>query len=96
MITGALSAASASAESIEIRLDWTAGPISIEIHDRGPGFPAGVLTQGGRVEFPAHEHGSGIGLMLTRSAIEQIGGRLLLLNPPAGGAVARLELPRGT
>ena len=89
-------AASASAESIEIRLDWTAGPISIEIHDRGPGFPAGVLTQGGRVEFPAHEHGSGIGLMLTRSAIEQIGGRLLLLNPPAGGAVARLELPRGT
>ena len=89
-------AASASAESIDIRLDWTAGPISIEIRDRGPGFPAGVLTQGGRVEFPAHEHGSGIGLMLTRSAIEQIGGRLLLLNPPAGGAIARLELTRGT
>jgi two-component system sensor histidine kinase RegB len=89
-------AASASAESIDVRLDWSSGPISIEIRDRGPGFPAGVLTQGGRVEFPAHENGSGIGLMLTRSAIEQIGGRLQLLNPPAGGAIARLELTRGT
>ena len=89
-------AASASVESIDIRLGWTAERIAIEIHDFGPGFPAGVLTQGGRVEFPAHEHGSGIGLMLTRSAIEQIGGRLLLLNPPAGGALARLELTRGT
>lgn len=89
-------AASASVESIDIRLGWTAERIAIEIHDSGPGFPAGVLTQGGRVEFPAHEHGSGIGLMLTRSAIEQIGGHLLLLNPPAGGALARLELTRGT
>ena len=89
-------AASASVESIDIRLGWTAERIAIEIHDFGPGFPAGVLTQGGRVEFPAHEHGSGIGLMLTRSAIEQIGGRLLLHNPPAGGALARLELTRGT
>ncbi len=75
-------AASASVESIDIRLGWTAERIAIEIHDFGPGFPAGVLTQGGRVEFPAHEHGSGIGLMLTRSAIEQIGGRLLLLTHP--------------
>jgi two-component system sensor histidine kinase RegB len=89
-------AANASAEPIDIRLNWTAERIVIEIHDHGPGFPAGVLRQGGRVEFPAHEHGSGIGLMLTRSAIEQIGGHLLLLNPPAGGALARLELTRGT
>ena len=89
-------AANASAEPIDIRLNWTAERIVIEIHDHGPGFPAGVLTQGGRVEFPAHEHGSGIGLMLTRSAIEQTGGCLLLLNPPAGGALARLELTRGT
>ena len=89
-------AASASVESIDIRLGWTAERIAIEIHDFGPGFPAGVLTKGGRVEFPAHERGSGIGLILTRWASEQIGGRLLLHNPPAGGALARLELTRGT
>ena len=66
--------------------------IVIDIHDHGPGFPPAVLKQGGQTAFPPHEHGSGIGLLLTRSAIEQIGGRLLLLNPPEGGALARLEL----
>jgi two-component system sensor histidine kinase RegB len=85
-------AATASAAPIDIRLGWKGNENVIDIHDHGPGFPREVLIQGGQVEFPAHEHGSGIGLMLTRSAIEQTGGRLLLLNPPAGGALARLQL----
>lgn len=85
-------AASASAQPIDIRLGWGNGPLVIEIRDHGPGFPAGVLSHGGHVEFPAHTQGSGIGLMLTRSAIEQLGGRLLLSNLPTGGACARLEL----
>ena len=85
-------AASASAATIDIGLDWSDGQIVINIHDHGPGFPPAVLKQGGQTAFPPHEHGSGIGLLLTRSAIEQIGGRLLLLNPPEGGALARLEL----
>ena len=44
--------------------------------------------------FPSHENGSGIGLMLTRTAIEQLGGRLSLSNADDGGALARIELPR--
>jgi len=89
-------AASASALPIDIRVNWTAGEIVIDIHDHGLGFPQDVLQHGGQVAFPAHDHGSGIGLMLTRSAIEQLGGRLLLLNPPAGGALARLQLKTRT
>jgi len=89
-------AATASAAPIDIRLGWTAGEIVIDIHDHGPGFSPEVLMQGGQVEFPAHEQGSGIGLMLTRSSVEQVGGRLLLLNPPAGGALARLQLKTRT
>ena len=89
-------AANASTAAIDIRLGWSDGRITIDIHDHGPGFPPAVLEQGGQTAFPAHEHGSGIGLLLTRSAIEQIGGRLSLLNPPAGGALARLELTART
>jgi two-component system sensor histidine kinase RegB len=89
-------AASASALPIDIRVNWTADEIVIDIHDHGPGFPQDVLQHGGQVAFPAHDHGSGIGLMLTRSAIEQLGGHLLLLNPPAGGALARLQLKTRT
>jgi two-component system sensor histidine kinase RegB len=32
--------------------------------------------------------------MLTRAAIEQLGGTLGLSNPDDGGALARIELPR--
>ncbi len=45
-------------------------------------------------EQPAHAGGSGIGLLLTRAAIEQLGGRLSLSNPDEGGALACIELPR--
>jgi two-component system sensor histidine kinase RegB len=86
-------AANASAQPLEIRLAWQPGQVSIDIIDHGPGFPPSVLEQGGHSLFPAHERGSGIGLMLTRSAIEQLGGRLLLSNLPAGGALAHIELP---
>ncbi len=85
-------AASAADQPINIHLDWSGDAVVIDIDDQGPGFPGSVLAQGGQVAFPAHEHGSGIGLMLTRSAVEQTGGRLLLLNRPEGGARARLYL----
>ena len=85
--------ANASHSPLEIRLAWGSTQIDIEIHDAGPGFPEAVLAIGGRTALPAHEKGSGVGLMLTRSAIEQLGGRLLLLNPDDGGALARIELP---
>ncbi len=80
-------------EEIELTLNWSAKDFSLDVLDRGPGFPAAVLAVAGQSKLPAHAHGSGIGLMLTRSAIEQLGGKLLLSNPDAGGACARIELP---
>jgi len=89
-------AANASRQTIELTLDWSPPDLVIEVRDRGPGFPPSVLERGGESSFPAHEHGIGIGLMLTRSAIEQLGGRLILNNPDDGGALARVELPQET
>jgi two-component system sensor histidine kinase RegB len=87
-------AANATTLPLEIRLSWCSVNLCIDIRDHGPGFPAAVLASGGLHGFPAHPQGSGIGLMLTRTAIEQLGGRLTLANPDEGGALARLELPR--
>ncbi|MDP3538950.1 MAG: ATP-binding protein [Azonexus sp.] len=87
-------AANATALPLEIRLSWCSQNICIDIRDHGPGFPANVLEQGGQTSFPPHEHGNGVGLMLTRAAIEQLGGSLTLLNPDEGGALARIELPQ--
>lgn len=87
-------AANATPSPLEIRVGWSSDELCIDIRDHGPGFPPAVLNQGGQTSFPVHERGSGVGLMLTRTAIEQLGGRLSLLNPEDGGAIARIELPR--
>lgn len=89
-------AANATALPLEIRLSWCSRNLCIDIRDHGPGFPEAVLEQGGRRSFPPHEHGNGVGLMLTRTAIEQLGGSLTLLNPDEGGALARIELPQAS
>lgn len=86
-------AANASPYALDIRLDWNPERVEISISDQGPGFPEAVLALSGRSELPAHAGGYGIGLMLTRTAIEQLGGRLELSNPPSGGALARILLP---
>jgi two-component system sensor histidine kinase RegB len=87
-------AANATPSPLEIRLGWSSDDLCIDIRDHGPGFPPDVLSLGGQRSFPVHERGSGVGLILTRTAIEQLGGRLSLLNPDDGGAIARIELPR--
>jgi len=88
-------AANASPAPVDIRLSWTRQRIEIEIRDRGPGFPETVLRLCGRQKLPAHDGGCGIGLLLTSSAIGQLGGELILSNPAEGGALARIELPIG-
>ena len=87
-------AANATARPLEIRLSWCSANIGIDIRDHGPGYPAAVLAAAGMQQQPAHAGGSGIGLLLTRAAIEQLGGSLSLSNPDEGGALARIELPR--
>ncbi|KAB2924252.1 MAG: HAMP domain-containing histidine kinase [Dechloromonas sp.] len=87
-------AANATVQPLDIRLSWCSANLCIDIRDRGPGFPPEVLASAGRHGLPAHAGGSGIGLVLTRTAIEQLGGSLQLSNPEEGGALARIELPR--
>lgn len=70
--------------------DW----LEIEVRDDGEGFPAHVLGLAGKMPFPAHAGGSGIGLFLARAAIVRLGGELILCND--GGGVARVRLPLGT
>jgi two-component system sensor histidine kinase RegB len=86
-------AANASATQLDIMLNWDTVTLTIDIRDHGPGFPPGVLKNGGKSSFPSHAKGTGVGLMLTQTAIEQLGGKLFLINPDDGGALARIKLP---
>jgi two-component system sensor histidine kinase RegB len=74
-------------------VEWTSQEVRIEIRDQGQGFSPEALNQAGRLPFAAGPEGSGIGLILTRSAIERLGGQLRLSNLADGGALAQVVLP---
>lgn len=94
LLNNAANAQGESQQALAIKVCWCDEKICIDIRDQGPGFPPSVLAQGGLSGFPAHAGGSGVGLVLTRAAIMQLGGQLRLSNPESGGAQARIELPR--
>jgi two-component system sensor histidine kinase RegB len=89
---------------IEVGLDWNESCVTISIRDHGGGFSADDLQRAGREAFAAHPQGSGVGLLLTRAAVERHGGHLRLGNVSGDGehgdgALVQIVLPvehRGT
>lgn len=86
-------AAKIAPEGMRVIIDWNERVLRIAVHDRGPGFPPDILRRCGAEPLPAVAEGSGIGLWLTRAAVERRGGNLRLDND--GGGVATIELPIG-
>jgi signal transduction histidine kinase len=81
---------------VEINARLRSGQIEIAVRDHGPGVPAEHLAQLGEPFFRAPGQtsaGHGLGLAIARRAAERHGGNLQLSNHPAGGFVAKLELP---
>ncbi len=86
-------AADSGGGDIVVRLAWNADALTIEVADDGPGFPDHVLAKGGLVPLQSATGGAGIGLLLVRTSLARLGGRLVLVNGTPHGAVARIELP---
>lgn len=68
----------------------------VEVQDRGAGFAAAQSEPDEplcQAPFSGETSGMGVGLLLTRSAVEQHGGELTLDPRPGGGTLARIHLP---
>jgi signal transduction histidine kinase len=89
--------------TLRVALEIVAGKASLSICDQGPGVPPELMphvferfsaaNQGPTREYP----GLGLGLPLSKEAVEQHGGRIWLESQGAGnGTTARLELPTCT
>jgi two-component system, NtrC family, sensor histidine kinase HydH len=74
--------ASACGEKVEVRLA-----------DTGPGFAEGSIEQVFDAFYTTKESGTGLGLAVSRTIVEQHGGTLTAENIPTGGALLTVSLP---
>ncbi|MBX3427828.1 MAG: hypothetical protein KF688_19265 [Pirellulales bacterium] len=73
----------------------TAGERAIvEVADRGPGISPQIVARLFEPFVSTKETGVGLGLAVSQRIIASHGGRVEGFNPPSGGALFRVELPR--
>lgn len=86
-------AADANPDDIDIRLDWNAEEVVIDIRDHGPGVTMDIADQLGETFVSTKSKGLGIGLFLTHATINRFGGGVSLYNHPDGGTLTEVILP---
>ncbi len=78
---------------VEFHASWDLDFITIKIRDFGLGFPADIVESGGKQPVVSKKRGLGVGLFLTYSTINRLGGVIKLFNCESGGAIVEITLP---
>lgn len=65
----------------------------LEVEDTGVGMSPEVLARAGEPFFTTRERGTGLGLAMSRSLMERLGGTLELQSTLGHGTTVRVELP---
>jgi two-component system sensor histidine kinase RegB len=76
---------------VRVRVDGSS--LAIAISDEGAGLDPSVRDEIGLKVVSTKEHGLGIGLLLSRAALQRFGGRLTLDSRATGGVEASILLP---
>jgi signal transduction histidine kinase len=79
---------------VEIRVEAGGARVRIEIADRGPGIPAGILPRVFDPYFSTRRDGTGLGLAIARNVIEGLEGSIALSSAAGEGTRVRIDLPR--
>jgi signal transduction histidine kinase len=97
LVTNAIQAGGEGGK-VEIILGGGPEEAVIEVADDGPGIPAENLERIFEPFFTTKpvETGTGLGLSVSRSIVEELGGRLEVESAPGKGALFRMRLPRGS
>jgi two-component system sensor histidine kinase RegB len=80
-------------ERIEVLIRVVGTRLEIAVADQGAGLDPAIRDAVGLKIVSTKEHGLGIGLLLSRAALQRFGGRLELTTRPAGGVEAHIHLP---
>ncbi|MCX5478252.1 ATP-binding protein [Kaistia geumhonensis] len=84
----------ASPDFVGVTARRIGGDVVIGIRDAGPGFPEERLKSFGKpYNSSKNRPGSGLGLFLVVNVVRKLGGTVVAVNNPEGGATVRLTLP---
>jgi two-component system, OmpR family, sensor histidine kinase KdpD len=84
---------------IEVQARLGESTVQIEVSDRGPGLPIGLLARvfepffTSRQQLAGQPRGVGLGLAVVKGLVEAHGGCVWVENRPGGGATFRFTLP---
>ncbi len=79
----------------EVSLVWEETPVfRFIVEDEGPGLSEEQMRRAFEPFFTTKGNGTGLGLYLSHSIVEQHGGRLILGNKSQGGARIAVEIPQ--
>jgi two-component system sensor histidine kinase RegB len=78
---------------IDVKAELEGTRLTLAVTDQGAGLDPAVRDEVGLKVVSTKEHGLGIGLLLSRAALQRFGGRLDLKDRPKGGVEAQIELP---
>jgi len=88
-------AADASPHHVEVAAKWDSESLHLTVGDRGGGVPAGNIDKLGRMFFTTKPpgQGAGLGLVLTASTVDCLGGTVRWSSRTDGGLAAEIHLP---
>jgi two-component system sensor histidine kinase RegB len=78
---------------IDVAIGMDGSRLTLAVTDQGAGLDPAVRDDVGLKVVSTKEHGLGIGLLVSRAALQRFGGRLDVKDRPAGGVEAHIELP---
>lgn len=85
-------AADASPDDVQVDAHWTQDELSIDVADRGEGISSELASQAGNIILSTKQDGLGLGLFLSYTTLQRLGGDVQLLKRDGGGAICRIRL----
>jgi signal transduction histidine kinase len=83
----------ASGREVRIAVTRESNTLTIVVADDGPGMTAEQAARAGDPFYTTKAGGTGLGLFVTRSTIEQLGGTFRLATRPDAGTAVTMTLP---
>jgi two-component system sensor histidine kinase RegB len=80
-------------QGIEFHAAWDLYYLTIKIRDFGPGLPPDFSEIVGKQPLNSKKGGLGVGLFLTCTTINRMGGKIQFDNAESGGACVEITLP---